>query len=873
MTQKQLLQQQRVSLFQNLLSIVSVTAALDEVLRLIRYDSSVEGKTDSYRKMMAVLGKAKADEELKQKQLPAVSVAVLFDGNGRKAAHILGFTGLALVDIDSLTPNPSPKGEGNFKGEGSGYSVLDEAFEKVKADPHTLMVYRTVSGEGLRIIYRYEREATDPTPGPSPARGGERLRVGELRSGMSLRLDATSWRAAFLKGNQYYAELTGHEYDEQCGDYSRLCGLAHDEQVYVNWEAMPFVISDAEILTANFDGKNEKGKPRREHPTGTFQVTVDDAWPKVEQALQRKGMVYQSGHHHDYVMHAAFLMNRYGVDLDELLGWASQEWSDYDAKQRDSTIRSCYRKTNEHGTWRLNRQGRKAKETSMITLPEIREWLRQHVEVIYNVVTDMSMYRILQTPPLTPPLEGRGMAAHRDSVAFPLEGRGTAAHRDSVGTFPSGARLPVGTPLPCRGGVGGGVSNYDWQQLDERVVCSMRSQMAADTGKRVLKNDVMDVLHSDFARLYHPVREYIEALPGWDGKDRVKELARKAHPSPPEGRDVQIDNAREHFAASGNQTSPPWEGFLPEQATKGRAGEASSYFEWSLHKWLVAMVATWMSDLSTNHEIFVLIGSQGIYKTTFFRHLLPPPLRMYFWENAHNSFSSKDDHLALAENCLVEIEEIDLQNPRDISELKALATSEKVKERRPYARFREEKHRLASFCGSGNQQRFLSDDTGNRRWLCHKVTHIDDPRQWGIDYDQLYAQLRDELRRGFRYWFDADEQRIVERQNQAFRIESDEEQLIRSRLRPPHADEKITLMNAASIAQYINGGIVGRGLSTRKISLAMPKLGFKRIHTKLGGFYEVYQIPPNELQATLAMAEEKQETALETTWKESELPF
>jgi hypothetical protein len=621
------------------------------------------------------------------------------------------------------------------------------------------MVYRTVSGEGLRIIYRYVREKINPTPDPSPARGGELLRI-----------DATSWRAAFLKGNQYYAELTGHEYDEQCGDYTRLCGLAHDEQVYVNWEAEPFVISDTEILTANFDGKNEKGKPRREHPTDTFQVSIDDAWPKVEQALQRRGMVYQSGHHHDYVMHAAFLMNRYGVDLDELLGWASQEWSDYDAKQRDSTIRSCYKKTKEHGTWRLNRQGRKAKETSMITLPEIREWLRQHVEVIYNVVTDISMWRV--------------------------------------------------------------VNGNDWQQLDERVVCSMRSQMAADTGKRVLKSDVMDVLHSDFARLYHPVREYIEALPGWDGRDRVKELC-------------------SHVAC-----------------------EESSIFEWSLHKWLVAMVATWMSDLSSNHEIFVLIGSQGIYKTTFFRHLLPPPLRMYFWENAHNSFSSKDDHLALAENCLVEIEEIDLQNPRDISELKALATSEKVKERRPYARFREEKHRLASFCGSGNQQRFLSDDTGNRRWLCHKVTHIDDPRQWGIDYDQLYAQLRDELRRGFRYWFDADEQRIVERQNQAFRIESDEEQLIRSRLRPPHADEKITLMNAASIAQYINGGVVGRGLSSRKVSLVMGRLGFKSVHTKAGNFFEVYQIPANEIQPTLAYVDETEaDTSSLPTMTEGNLPF
>ena len=725
---------QKLSLFQSLNSSPSRAVGMEEVERLIHYDNDVKQKTESYRQMASVLGKAKADEEVKRRVVPACSIGVLFDGNGRGAANVLGFTGLALCDIDKLDD-------------------VDGALAKVKADPHTLLAYKTISGKGLRAIYRYQRET---------AKG---------------HLDATSWSAAFLKGNRFYAELVAHEYDAQCADYSRLCGLAHDPDVYVNLEAEPFVITDEEILAANFSADKERGKPRREYAAGTHQVGVEDAWPRVEKALAGRGLVYQSGHHHDYVMHAAFLMNRYGVDLDELLQWASQEWSDYSGKEREATIRSCYRKTQEHGTWRLNRQGRKSKETSMITLPEIKDWLRQRVEVIYNVVTDISMWRM--------------------------------------------------------------VNGDEWQQLDERVVCSIRSQMAADTGKRVLKSDVMDVLRSDFARLYHPVREYIEALPAWDGKDRVKELC---------GHVVESEELR--------------------------VKSEESLLGWSLHKWLVAMVATWMSDFSTNHEIFVLIGRQGIYKTTFFRHLLPPQLRMYFWENAHNSFSSKDDHLALAENCLVEIEEIDLQNPRDISELKALATSEKVKERRPYARFREEKHRLASFCGSGNQQRFLSDDTGNRRWLCFMVDHIDDPRTWNLDYDQLYAQLRDELRQGFRYWFDPQEQRIVERQNQQFRIESDEEQLIRSRLRPPHPGDKITLMNAASVCQFINGGVVGRGLSSRKVSLAMTKLGFKRIHTKQGGFYEVYQIPPNEIQPTLAMVDDQTaDTQADDTSLEQELPF
>ena len=728
--------QQKLSLFQCLTSVPSKAVGLEEVVRLIRYDNGVTAKTENYRRMASVLGKEKADEEVKKKLVPAFSVGVLFDGNGRGAANVLGFTGLALCDIDHVS------GEGQeVRGERND-QALNESFEKATADPHALMVYRTISGDGLRIIYRYVRDE-----GP---------------------LTATSWRAAFLKGNTYFAELTGHDYDTQCTDYSRLSGMAHDDEVYVNWEAEAFVITDEEILEANFDGRGEKGKPRKEYAAGTHAVTVEEAWPRVEQTLARRQMAYQSGHHHDYVMHAAFLFNRYGADQDELLTWAAQEWSDYDTKQREATIRSCYKKTQEHGTWRLNRQGRKQKETSMITLPEIRQWLSQRVEVVYNLVTDQTMFMIKNTA--------------------------------------------------------------DWLQLDERVLCSIRGQIAADTGKRVLKQDV------------HPVREYVEALPAWDSRDRVKELC-----SHVKSEELRVKS--EEFATA----------------------QDVSYFEWTLHKWLVAAVATWMSDLSSNHEIFVLIGAQGIYKTTFFRHLLPPQLRMYFWENAHNSFSSKDDHLALAENCLVEIEEIDLQSPRDISELKALATSEKVKERRPYARFREEKHRLASFCGSGNQERFLSDETGNRRWLCHKVDHIDDPRTWGLDYDQLYAQLRDELRQGFRYWFDPDEQRRVERQNEAFRIESDEEQLIRSRLRRPSAGEKVTLMNSGMICQFLNGGVVGRGLSTRKVGIIMTSLGFRKVHTMQGNFFEVYQIPLDQIQATLAMTDTREGEPSEP--QEGELPF
>ena len=728
----------RVSQFQNLQSPQSRTVAFEEVVRLVMHDDHVKRMTEAYVKMHGVLGKAKADSEVKQRKMPAVSVAVTFDGIGRQADRIVGFTGLALVDLDHVDD-------------------VERAMALVCQDGHTLLAYRTVSGCGLRIIYKYEREQAGAP------------------------VNATSWRAAFAKGNEHYARLTGCPYDAQCGDYQRLCGLAHDPRAYVNPDAEPFTVTDEDILAANFAEGTEKGKPRREHPTGTYDGTgTDEAWPKVEQTLLRRGLVYQPGHHHDYVMHAAFLMNRYGVPLDELLDWAQQQWGDYDRRQREQTIRSCYRHTAEHGIWRLRTQGRKPKETAMITLPEIREWLQDHAEVVYNTVTDMTMWRA----------------------------------------------------------VGG---HAEWQQLDERALCSMRSQMAADTGRRVLKNDVYDVIKSDYSTLSHPVREYIEALPEWDGRDRIGELSA-------------------HLTA--------------EPALAGQTQqEAQQFMQWALHKWLVAMVATWMNGKDANQQILVLIGPQGIYKTTFFRHLLPPPLRSYFWENDHNSFSSKDDHLALAENCLVEIEEIDLQSPRDISELKALVTSDKVKERRPYARFREEKARLASFCGTGNQQRFLCDDTGNRRWLCFLVSHIDDPRQWHLDYDQLYAQLRHDLGHKFRYWFTTAEQALVEQQNQAFRVESPEEQLIRARLRVPRTGDKVTLMNAATVCKFVNGGTLSNTLSPRKASIIMKRLGFNTVHTMQGNFYEVYVIPDDQLQATIAMSDEEDSEIAHSQPVEGDLPF
>ncbi|MBO5580176.1 MAG: hypothetical protein J5952_07135 [Prevotella sp.] len=723
----------KFSAFGSLRATESKIVDVDEIVRLIKYDDGIAKKTALYRQMAQNVSRETAKKEVKEKAMPAFSVGVVFKSYGRQLPDVAYATGFALCDIDMTPSNSSCLG---------GEQEREEIRRKICQDPHTFLCYQTISGQGFRIIYRYEREGHHP-------------------------VNCEAYPAAFKKGNEYYQALTGCEYDRACGDAVRLSGLAHDKEVYYQPDSKSFVISDEEFLTESMtNNAEERGRPRKDYDPNTYHANVEQAWTVIERMLNNQQRFYAEHYRHDFILHATYLFNRFGTSEEELKEWAAQQWGDLPDKERNDVIHHRYKNKALHGTWKLNNAPGKGRKNSLLSTTEIRTWLTERCQVCYNVVTDQTMYRRLKV-------------------------------KDE--------RLKV---------------NEEYELITDRVVESMRCQMEADTGKRVLTKDVLSVLNSDFSILSHPVREYINQLAAWDGTDRVHELASHLVAEP----------------VTDHQT----------------AEEAQRDIEWALHKWLVAMVATWLDDRLANHQVLTLIGEQGIYKSTFFRHLLPTPLRGYFWENAHNSFSAKDDKLAIAENCLVEIEEIEATEGRQMAELKALVTAESINERRPYALFRKQKARLASFCASGNEQRFLTDQTGNRRWLCFKVSHIDDPRQWNLDYDQLYAQLRDEYLQGFQFWFDKEEEQRVERLNEPFRLASIEEQLISHRLRKPKNGEVPKKMNASMISVFLGGGHLSSQISARKIANIMRKMGFKWKHHRDGDYYYVVEIGLNEVQHYLS---------------------
>jgi predicted P-loop ATPase len=319
--------------------------------------------------------------------------------------------------------------------------------------------------------------------------------------------------------------------------------------------------------------------------------------------------------------------------------------------------------------------------------------------------------------------------------------------------------------------------------------------------KRVNVQDMYRVIESDFVEAYHPFRYYLEHLPPWDGQDYLMELSLSV-------------------------------------SVKGEVEEQMRFAQY-LKKWLVGMVAAWVDDAVVNNVILVLIGEQGSYKTTWFHYLLPPELRQYFYTKTNSGRMGRDDLLTLAQYGLVCCEELDTMRPSELNQLKAAVTMPSVDERAAYAHYHEHRQHIASFCGTGNNVQFLSDPTGNRRWLPFEVESIDSPRDRPLNYEGIYAEAYALYREGFQYWFSREEIVALAGHNRQFETPRLEVELVQLYFRPPAKHEAGEFMSVARAMQIVSGGIAQK-LNTVILGRAFVELGFpKKVYQHTRGYLVV----------------------------------
>ena len=111
----------------------------------------------------------------------------------------------------------------------------------------------------------------------------------------------------------------------------------------------------------------------------------------------------------------------------------------------------------------------------------------------------------------------------------------------------------------------------------------------------------------------------------------------------------------------------------------------------------------------------------------------------------------------------------------------------------------------------------------------------------------------------------------MKEQNDYFRIISDEEQLISQRYRKPKAGEPSKYLNSATIAQMISYGRMP--ISSRRVSLAMKKLGIRSERNSQGCYYRLFEMDQNQQQSAITAIIEQQPSDSQPNTIEQELPF
>lgn len=362
---------------------------------------------------------------LKQK-CPAIMPQAIVEG-GKGADNITRFLPFMIVDLDHIPAESMAMVENIVKN--SEYSRL---------------AYRTISGRGLRVIVKVDGEVTKD-----------------------------NFKDAWMSANEQIKKICSVEYDKQCGNVNRLCGLAFDPRAV--YRPLSKVVK---IKTFKEPKKKAGRKP-----------SCSKAGKTARNLVEGEGVEYAEGSRNQYVSRVIYWMNRFGVDADTTLQWAKEEFGDYDAANGhpiDGIVKSIFgNHSTEYNTCRpsafaSDKDSRPRKSTIM----EVEAFLTARYHFRRNILSLQVEYCKIE-------ILKNGKIEKSAAQQFNLQ--------------PSTFNLLTDA-----------AENTLWIDM-----------------QRAGLNTDMQTLHayltSNYVKEFHPIKHYLESLPEWDGHDYIADLLRMVH--------------------------------------------------------------------------------------------------------------------------------------------------------------------------------------------------------------------------------------------------------------------------------------------------------------------------------------------------------
>lgn len=332
-----------------------------------------------------------------------------------------------------------------------------------------------------------------------------------------------------------------------------------------------------------------------------------------------------------------------------------------------------------------------------------------------------------------------------------------------------------------------GMYIFDWQPVTKKVINTITLELQR-LGMPLWDKDVKRYLESGFVKEYNPIADYLVSVMGkWDGKDRIAELA------------ARVPNS-----------NPRWTELF--------------------HRWMLSAVSQW-SGRNTDYGSTVvplLVGAQGDGKSTFCRFILPPELRQFYTDRIDFT-NKKDAERALSAFALINIDEFDSISNSQTAFLKHMLQKTNIMGRDPYAASFSDHKRYAAFMATTNSPTPLTDPTGSRRYLCIRTTDkIDNTTP--IDYEQVYAQLIEELHNGERAYFDSADEAYIQKQNMEFQTTDALEEAFFAIFSKPESESQgkwMTYIEIVTQMRKCTKAIAENHNTYSKLGRLLKKYGFK----------------------------------------------
>lgn len=278
------------------------------------------------------------------------------------------------------------------------------------------------------------------------------------------------------------------------------------------------------------------------------------------------------------------------------------------------------------------------------------------------------------------------------------------------------------------------------------------------------QKDFERLLYSTFTPRYNPFADYFTELPAWDGVDHIKTLC----------------------------------SFV---SIIGGAVQADRFY---LHtkKMLLRTMACAIDDKFFNKQIFLLYGdAQNQAKTSFLRHLVPKKLEKYTTEH-FNPAGEKDNAIAMCENLIINIDELGNLLKFELNKLKSIISLLTIKIRLPFGKRAVSIPRRASFVASTNIRDFLTDVTGNVRWVCFDVEKINFDYK-NFDMDKVWAQVKHLYAEGAEMQISKEEMQENEENNSKYMQQTPEMEMINKYLIQGEKD-KDEFMTSTDIVNHLS---------------------------------------------------------------------